>query len=176
MKKVAILFILALLCGCNGVSSKLVPCSDTDLTCAELVTETVLFSDLEHATKTKKSIESLNKLMPVQCLRKQGTSYQAVYRTDAGWALVSFDSERLFQGISEVQISGTLEASDFEIIKIGTKVAEVKELDPSGDYTFMYASWSNYPQCSYHYTRDGYEIAIFYDSSFSVSEILISKI
>ena len=33
-----------------------------------------------------------------------------------------------------------------------------------------------YPQCSYHYTRDGYEIAIFYDSSFSASEILISKI
>ena len=66
--------------------------------------------------------------------------------------------------------------SDFEIIKVGTQVAEVKKLDPSGDYTFMYASWSDYPQCSYHYTRDGYEIVIFYDSGFLVTDILYNKI
>lgn len=40
----------------------------------------------------------------------------------------------------------------------------------------MYASWSDYPQCSYHYTRDGYEIVIFYDSGFLVTDILYNKI
>ena len=142
MKKIVILFALALLCGCSGANSEFIRCSDQDLTCAELITETVLFSDLEHAAKTENTI----------------------------------DFERSSQGGSEVQGSGTLEVSDFEIIKVGTQVAEVKKLDPSGDYTFMYASWSDYPQCSYHYTRDGYEIVIFYDSGFLVTDILYNKI
>ena len=90
MKKIVILFALALLCGCSGANSEFIRCSDQDLTCAELITETVLFSDLEHAAKTENTI----------------------------------DFERSSQGVSEVQVSGTLEVSDFEIIKVGTQVAE----------------------------------------------------
>ena len=57
MKKIAILFALALLCGCSGANSEFIRCSDQDLTCAELITETVLFSDLEHAAKTENTID-----------------------------------------------------------------------------------------------------------------------
>ena len=57
VKKIVILFALALLCGCSGANSEFIRCSDQDLTCAELITETVLFSDLEHAAKTENTID-----------------------------------------------------------------------------------------------------------------------
>lgn len=79
MKKIAILFALALLCGCSGANSEFIRCSDQDLTCAELITETVLFSDL--------SMQPRQKILSI--LRDR------------------------FKAFSRVQVSGTLEVSDF---------------------------------------------------------------
>ncbi len=61
--------------------------------------------------------------------------------------------------------------SDFNLLSIGQQLADVKMLDPKGDYIFLYTGRADIPRVSTHYTSDGYLITITYDDNNIISKI-----
>ena len=53
-------------------------------------------------------------------------------------------------------------SAEFDQLSAGDAFEKVRELDPDGDYPFLFASWSGYPKISYHYTADECLVVIHY--------------
>ena len=53
-------------------------------------------------------------------------------------------------------------SAEFDQLFAGDSFKKVRELDPNGDYPFLFANWSGYPKISYHYTADEFSIVIHY--------------
>lgn len=172
MRHILIIIFIFMMFGCSAHNNAVVPCSDENLTCLELVTETTPTSELIGIIGGKETIESVNERAPILCLRKRGASYYAVYKvSDSEWDLVYFDSERIFEGVSIIRISDGVTKKDFDGIGSGSNINDVKAIDPHGNYDFMFASWSGYPRYSYHYTEDGYKIVIHYNAEYNIIDI-----
>ena len=54
------------------------------------------------------------------------------------------------------------DSAEFDRLSAGDAFEKVRELDPDGDYPFLFASWSGYPKISYHYTADECLVVIHY--------------
>jgi len=112
------------------------------------------------------SIDELNAVYPIECLRKHHYGdyvyYRASYLGDGQVAVIEFDDSGnyLFGAVFTVW----LPKSDFDGFWTGQPLEEVKAIDPYGDYSFRYASMTEYPEASLHCTTDGYLILIFYES------------
>ncbi len=66
--------------------------------------------------------------------------------------------------------------SAFVSLEPGTSVASVTELDPLGEYTFLYTGRNDVPRVSHHYTTDGYHVAIWYDEDQNLCEVIYDAI
>ena len=126
------------------------------------------------------TMDELNELYPIECVRKtEFDSYQAYkvsYLGEDKVVVVIFDISGN-KCMSWIYNLNSLKA-DFENLRIGQTVADVKNVDPNGYYWFLITGTGE-PLCSDHYTRDGYLITIEYeieDNTFKVADITIKLI
>lgn len=144
--------------------------------CMDYIKQTISYNALSELLKSKPTLEELNANISLEFVRKLDTSYRAVMKTEQGWVQAFFNQDGTFaESVKMGKLKSVLK-DDLLKIPFGMPVKQVQEIDPDGDYNFMYASWSGYPKKSYHYTSDGYVFSIYYDDAYEVMDISFALI
>lgn len=129
----------------------------------DLVTKVYSAEQLSDITEVDGSINELNKLYPVECLRRYGKLYKVFFLGDGEIAIITFD-DSFNKVFGEIKYLEKLKA-DFSVLNNGNTLKDVQAIDPNGEYLFLYTGRNDTPKVSSHYTKDGYMITVEYDSS-----------
>lgn len=159
-----VILMLLVSCSCSkGGNDLKIEISPPDKSITDLVSKTYGETQLFELVKFKGSINELNAEYPIECLRKNNGTYRVSYLGDGDIAVFLFDDSgnRLFGNIYSTQLLKT----DFDSLRKGQLLDEVRTIDPSGEYLFLYTGRNDTPKVSSHYTKDGYMITVEYDSS-----------
>lgn len=161
-KLLCVVFMMVLtLCSCEKGDNMSLTISDPNENIINLITEIYADEQIDKIKTNNNDINQLNAEYPIQCLRKNDSHYQVVYRGNQKILIVVFDlnGDKILSEIYNIsEIS-----SAFDVLSVGHNLCEVQKIDPLGDYTFLYTGRSDSPRISYHYTSDGYIIQITYD-------------
>ena len=163
-KVIVIIVMLLFLCSCGRGENELeVQVSSQDYTVFDLASKIYSSTQLLEIIADNGSIEELNTRYPIECIRENEDTYRVTYPGDDCVAVIIFDKNgnKLLSNIYNVQNM----KADFDQIKEGESLDRVKEIDPNGNYLFLYTGRNDFPRKSTHYTEDGYLITIEYDSS-----------
>ena len=159
-----VLVILMLFASCaEGESDLKITISPPDKSLVDLASKMYDETQLSEISGFQGSINAINTKYPVECLREDNGTYRVSYLGDGEIAVLLFDNSgnRLWGNV----YSTRLFKSDLDSLKKGQSLDDVRAMDPNGDYLFLYTSRNDTPKVSYHYTKDGYLIAIEYDVS-----------
>ena len=88
-------------------------------------------------------------------------NYTAIKCSD-GFYLLLFDVDGKYGTLEKIVFSSAEEKS-FYALHTGMTLEDVKKIDSNGTYDFVYHSWSDYPQLSYHFFESGECFMINYD-------------
>ena len=168
---IAFILIGCIFSACSSEKNESAGTSDADLSSMDIVKTTVSYEELIKLLEDKPSLEELNNRIVLECVKKTFNCYYAVLKTDQGWVIIYFDKDEKFSNEQQIIISENTNKDIMDSLKIGMSLEEVRKADPDGDYSFIYFSWSGYPQVSYHYLADGNVYYISYDDSFCISDI-----
>lgn len=154
-------------CSCNeGGSNLKVKISSSEKTLIELVSKIYSDQELLKIVQFNGSIKDLDIQYSIECLRYNNDIYRVSYLGNSSVAVILYDG-------SGNKISGGIHStqklkSDFSGITRGQLLEDVRKLDPTGEYLFLYTGRDDVPKISFHYTKDGYLIAIEYDDTNTV--------
>ena len=160
-----LLFIAAitlLLCSCKNDNNRLnIRVSSEEKNLIDLAEKIYEQQELTEIRDFDGTINDFNKKYPFQCLRKKENYYRASYLGEREVAVIIFDlyGNKQHGYIQQNDKSKT----DFDKL-LGSYLGEVRELDPTGDYAFLFMGRDDVPRCSYHCTAEGYSITIEYDN------------
>lgn len=155
--------LLFLFCSCvQGGNDLKYETSPSNKSILDLANKIYNEPQLFEIVKFNGSMNELNAQYPIECLRENNGIYRASYLGDGNIAVLLFDNSgnKLWGNIYTTQVS----KSDFDGLKKGQVLEEVRILDPNGEYLFLYTGRNDTPKVSSHYTNDGYLITIEYDS------------
>ena len=107
--------------------------------------------------------------------KQLGVIYYTVIRTPQNLYLVWFDKEERYFFNRVIVFSDVESKTKIERIKKGDDLDSVMQADKQGGYDFLYASWSGFPQVSYHFFEDGSAYEIHYEDGI-VSRIVVFTI
>lgn len=158
---IAMAALLFLSCSCaNGGKIEISP---SDKSLVDLASTTYDTQELSDIISFNGSMRELNDKYPIECLRKDGDIYRVSYLGQGCIAVLQFDSagDTIVGNIHAAQLL----RSDFDELAEGRSLDDVMQLDPNGDYGFLYTGRNDVPRASSHYTKDGYRITIAYDAS-----------
>lgn len=161
--------VILMLCSCaKGGSVMNVEISPPDKSLIDLASKIYDKTELLELTKFNGSLNELNIKYPVECLRKDNGMYRASYLGDGSIAIFLFDGSgnRILSNTYSIQLL----KSDFDKLAKDQSLDEVRAVDPTSEYLFLYSGRNDIPKVSSHYTKDGYLITIEYD----VSNVIIS--
>ena len=142
--------------------------SPSDKSIVDLASKVYVETELLELTKFNGSLNELNIKYPIECMRKDNEMYRVSYLGDVSIAILLFDSSgnKILGNIYSTQLL----KSDFDGLIEGQLLADVRAIDPNGEYLFLYTGRNDTPKTSSHYTKDGYLITFEYD----VSNVIIS--
>ncbi|MDR1892057.1 MAG: hypothetical protein LBQ48_03495 [Oscillospiraceae bacterium] len=135
----------------------------------ELLTEIYSEEQLNEINDLKSSLKELNSQYPIQCLREVTGGYRAAYRSTNSILLTFFDGNK--QKLFSQKQTLLKKKADFESIKVGQTLDEIRDFDETGDYIFLYTGRVDTPKISSHYTVDGCLFKISYDDDLKVISI-----
>jgi len=167
---IIIIFLLCNLCSCsyegNDLNMKL---SSENKTLIELSTKAYEDDEITSIMSFTGSIQELNKIYPIECIRKIPVGYRVSYCGISNFISILFDNSgnKLIGNIYKISNS----KSYFNNLIIGNSIEEVKRIDPNGNYVFLYTGRNDIPKQSVHYTSDGYLLTISYDENNLISNI-----
>lgn len=159
--------IIMVFSACNEALDISALISDENKNISELLTHTYSSEQLKEIIIFT-NLEQVNEEYPIECLRKKDFGYRAVFKGDKTVMLVDFDDNGLRIDAETVDI---IKDSGFDGLNIGDSVRNVRELDPAGEYAFLYTGDSSLPRESYHYLDTGYVFHITYDSGNVITDI-----
>ena len=107
--------------------------------------------------------------------KQLGVLIYTVVRTPKHLYLVWFDEAGKYSFNREIVFSDIESKTKIESIKKGDDLDSVMQADKCGEYDFLFASWSGFPQISYHFFEDGSAYEIHYKDSV-VSEVYVFTI
>lgn len=115
------------------------------------------------------SIKELDVEYPIECLRNKNDTYRVSYLGNSGVAVIMFDNSgnKILGNVFNTHTSKI----DFDVLAKGQSLEKVREIDPDGEYLFLYTGRADVPRVSSHYTKDGYLITIEYDSLNNITAI-----
>lgn len=161
---------LCFLCSCTKRGINLdITLSSTDKNVTDLSSEIYEESQLLEIEKFDGSIDELGAKYPIECIREIDDSYRVVYLGVDKVAVLWFDNSG--KKIMGKVYSSKLSNNDFNDLKEGMSVQDVQNVDPNGEYLFLYTGRNDTPRVSYHCTKDGYLISIEYDESNTITSI-----
>lgn len=169
MKKVITLALLLaislLICGCDTMNMKL-EYVDQDFIIIDHLNDTKTYS----YTEVTKDLESgfTDKFIRKYNVEKyksvaEGINY-TIINTSEGFVLVTYSTDRKTANSELISFSSNTIEGALDNIELGDQLSDVMEIDPRGNYNFIYASWSNYPRISYHYVGNS-RYSIVYDNT-----------
>ena len=143
--------------------------SPTNKNLHDLASKTYEDWQLEEITNNSGSLTELNLAYPVECIRHLTVGYRVSYIGYGRVAVVLFDNTgaKIWGKVYDT----ALLKSNFEKIEVGQSLKVVKEMDPNGEYLFLYTGRNDEPKVSTHYTKDGYLYTIEYDASNTVLNV-----
>lgn len=157
-----IIVLLCMLCACDkGGKNMGIRISPSDKSLTDLTSVVYEQSQLLDIAESNSSIDELNALYPIECLREIGGVYRASYLGDGSIAVILFDNSgnKIMGDIHDA----LLLKSDYSCLAKGHSLDNVREIDPNGEYLFLYTGRNDTPRVSTHYTKDGWLITIEYD-------------
>lgn len=161
---------LILLTGCARPKRDLtIAVSPSDKSLIDLASGTYDETQLLELVGLQGSMDEIHAKYPMECVRKISDTYRAAYLGDGSIAVLLFDAsgDRLTGKIYSTRLLKT----DFDNVKQGIQLEEVRAIDPDGEYLFLYTGRNDVPKVSSHYTKDGYLITIEYDESNAVVSV-----
>ena len=167
---IAVIVLLILVCSCaKGGSNLKFEISPSDKSLIDLASKIYDETQLLELAKFNGSMNELNTKHPIECLRENNGTYRVSYLGDGSIAVLLFDDSgnRLLGNIYRTQLL----KSDFDNLKEGQLLDEVRAIAPNGEYLFLYTGRNDTPKVSSHYTKDGYLITIEYDVSNVIKSI-----
>lgn len=133
------------------------------------LTKTYSNSELNNIVDFIGTLPELIKEYPTESIMLSDNYTHVSYRSNNKLAVLLFDElgNKYFSKLYNC----TKPKSDFDDLKQGDDIALVKEIEPEGDYSSLYASHSKIPMFSKHYTKDGYIVEIYYNESLCIEKI-----
>ncbi len=113
------------------------------------------------------SITDLNNKYPIECIRNDNGTYRVAYLGDEDIAMLYFDTSGN-KVLGKIYHAHMLKC-DFDGLLEGQSIEFVRNIDPDGDYLFLYTGRNDSPKVSYHCTKDGYFITIEYDDKNNIT-------
>lgn len=137
--------------------------SPPDISIMDLAACIYYDSVLSEIAQFEGPMAELNTKHPIECIREVNDFYRISYLGDSKIAVLIFDKSgnKLMGGIHNLHLL----RDDFEGLREGQSLNEVKSIDPDGEYLFLYTGRNDAPRVSSHYTQDGYLITIEYDDT-----------
>lgn len=143
--------------------------SDPNTNICDLISIKYSFDDLMDIKLNFESIELLHEAYPIQCIKRIPTGFKIMYVSDDEILILFFDQagNKIF---AEINHFATREIT-LQEIKNGQNVTEIQEIDPNGNFIFLYASTNDAPRESTHYTSNGYMYVVSYDENYNVISV-----
>ena len=120
------------------------------------------FSEVWDSVRQKHDVQSFIEKYQVQYYKTVNSVDYTVIKTNEGFCVVFFGRDDIVSNIKIVVFSDTENKNKLESLSVGSTLGDAQTADPTGQYDFLSASWSGYPQISYHYFSDGDCYAIEY--------------
>lgn len=141
---------------------------------SELVSKVYMSDQLLEIVRFRGSMEELNTQYPIECLRESEYAYRVAYLGNDDVAIIFFNRDGSY-------ITGRLyklfpSKLKFEDLSVGKSLDYVQEMDPDGEYLFLFTGSNNVPRISTHCTKDGYLVEIEYTEDNLISSINIEPI
>lgn len=175
MKRIRFLLIILtilFLCGCNRSESDTYLKIDSTQCSLQYLTEVHNYEDVVSAVECKPTIGLLNQTIKIDCIKEQKNGYSVLLNTTEGYVLLGFDADEVYSYMKVIHFSDSQLETQLNNISIGTHLSTVQNIDPKGDYTFLYTSSTQQNNVSYHYFKNGTCYQIFYDDSCRVTRII----
>ena len=95
-------------------------------------------------------LNELNAQYPIECIRANNDIYRVSYLGKGCVAVVLFDSsgKKLLGNVYRTPLT----RHDFDGLRTGQSLEDVRKIDPDGDYLFLFTGRNDIPKVSYHYT------------------------
>ena len=167
---ISVILMLLASCSCSkGGGNLRIKMSPSDKSLVDLASERYDKTQLSEIVKFQGPMNEMNAKFPIECLRKKNSIYRVSYLGDGNIAVLLFDDSG--NRVSGNIYSTPLLKSNFDNLKKGQLLDEVRVIDPGGEYLFLYTGRNDIPRMSSHYTKDGYLITIEYDASDKIRNI-----
>lgn len=170
------LFYLIIIClfltGCGNLEMTKFKVSDEKKNIEILIQNMYTNEELEQINNLGLNYDDLNNKYKIECLRKiNDGNYKAIYRSEDKFLFVIFDKNGNKKSSSLVVASPKKE--EFKNLSLGSNILDVKKVDNSNpqEYVIGNLSSSTASKVTHHFTIDGYQITIFYDKNFNISEV-----
>ena len=111
----------------------------------------------------------------IQQYKKVNNLIYVVIHTSKGLAIIFFDSGGNNPYMQLIKFSGREYESGISALKKNMSLQEAMEADPDGQFDFIFHSWSEYPQISYHYFESGNCYIVMYENNI-ISNIIFLTI
>lgn len=175
MREFLLLLILVLcisLCGCNytGEHSNYV-IIDESQNSLSYITSSYNYEELHSILSAQPSIDKLQKLINIDFIKTTTLGYETLFQTDKGHILVAFSSNKQYSYRKDIHLVKDILPAVFDNIAPGTPLSKVQQIDPLGDYSFLYTGTSEAPAISNHYLESGEHYTIYYDQTLCVTNI-----
>lgn len=167
---IAVIVSLFMFCSCfKGGSDLKFELSPPDKSLNELANTIYDKSQLLEIAMFTGTLGELDAQYPIECIRKDKNTYRVTYLGHESVSVLVFDDSgnKLFGKTYCTKMF----KHDFSDLTEGKSLEEVRELDPNGEYLFLFTGRNDIPKVSYHYSRDGYLISIKYDAMYHVIDI-----
>ena len=101
------------------------------------------------------SIDQLQERFDSLLLKSLGNLLYTVIKTSDSIYWVAFNADGSFAKNELIEFSSVDAQKSLEKVKAGDSLESVMRADDQGNYNFIYANWSEYPQISYHFFENG---------------------
>jgi len=149
-----VIFSVTILISCNQKGSSDIMCIEqgkiiyTELEATHDYNEVSVFlRDNTHSSFVEK--------YQVQYYKTVNSIDYTVIKTTNGYCLVFFGDDNAQSSIQKIVFSDAGNQNKLQSLSVGSTLEEVRAADPTGQYDFLYASQSEFPQISYHYFISG---------------------
>ncbi|MBR6918277.1 MAG: hypothetical protein IKN38_08840 [Clostridia bacterium] len=165
IKMLIILIILSIfMCSCEkGETDLNIIISPHDKSIIELSDSIYSSSQLSEIVTYDGSLKDYYTRYSVHCLRNLEQKYRMSFLGENKVVVVDFDASGNKLCANFFRMNSY--KNSFDKLSKGHKLAEVKSIDPDGEYLFLFSGRNDLPRISSHCTLDGYIVIIEYDEN-----------
>ena len=181
---ITVLLLISVFCGCGKREPLSLREAGQDEILYPSLTQICDYKELQDYLQKDPSLEEVCGKFGIGDYKQSGGSRYVVIKTSEGLAAVFFvdpeqiadsplnyDGPILHVGITMISFSEDGDPDFFKGSIVGRSLEAVRLADASGQYPFLYRSWSGYPKYSYHSFASGDCYTVYYDDNYLVSDV-----